>query len=241
MRLLIALLFVNSFALGRSFLPVSKVGMDTDGLTIEASLAKCQLRYNEPCVDISKSGNHSYYVASDEMVDDPDSPIWGTRSMVESCAGEVECKAQASAKACVDGRESFYNEEYSETWCNKITGYNQKTTGRKIVVVDEVKKAAHDAEQAQKIAMDNAMAAAKMAMQCGEDVKALLIVRNASKGLLPAQIKQMVSTYSEIDALLSSGSLNTAKAEIEAVTADGTIITNDDKAALVAKINECLQ
>lgn len=88
-------------------------------------------------------------------------------------------------------------------------------------------------------AMEAALAKAEKAMNCGRSVQALLLVRNAVKNLSTAQIKQLVEAYSPIKSLLDTGSLSSAGEEIQAVEADGVIITEADKLALLAKINDC--
>ena len=64
--------------------------------------------------------------------------------------------------------------------------------------------------------------------------------RNMAKSLTTAQVKTVVETYSTIQALLASGSIATAKVEIEAVTPDGTLITQADKDAILAEVNAYL-
>jgi hypothetical protein len=160
--------------------------------------------------------------------------------MVEACSGEADCELKLSEKNCVDGRWALMDAEFTETWCNKITGYSQILSGRNIVIENATTKATYEAEQAAKAQMDGAISQAKAAMECGRTVKALLMVRNAPKGLSKGQIKQMVNTYAEIDSLLESGSLATAKDEIAAITPDGTLVTEGDKTALMAEIDKCL-
>jgi hypothetical protein len=78
------------------------------------------------------------------------------------------------------------------------------------------------------------------AQKWGTLVKAEFSYRNLSKNLTLAQKKQLVVENASTIALLDSGSLSTAKAEIEATVADGILITEYDKAALIAKIDEYL-
>lgn len=88
-------------------------------------------------------------------------------------------------------------------------------------------------------AMAAAMAVAYKAIDCGKSAQALLLVRNGSKNLSTAQVKTLVSATAPIKQLLDTGSLTSALEEIQAVSADGVVITEDDKAALVNHINSC--
>jgi hypothetical protein len=81
---------------------------------------------------------------------------------------------------------------------------------------------------------------AKKMRDCGETVIDMMLVRNQSKTLNKNQVKQLVSSYKDIMALIQTGSLATAKDEIIAVNADGVLVTEADKAALVSVINSCL-
>lgn len=74
---------------------------------------------------------------------------------------------------------------------------------------------------------------------CGQSAIRWVAKNNIGKGLTTEQIKQMASTYSEINQLLMSGAIDTAKIEIQAITADGVIVTEQDKTDLLAFIAGC--
>lgn len=95
------------------------------------------------------------------------------------------------------------------------------------------------AQRTSAAALSSALRNAQKAMDCGRSAQALLLVRNATKGLTTTQIKQMVSTYSSIKQLLDTGSLVSSIEEIEEIEADGILVTESDKTALVIHINGC--
>ena len=233
-------LLLISFSASASYLPESKIGQDTNGITIYNNSGKCASVYSEKCIKIKKGYNHVYSELADEMVNDYSKPTWATRSMVEVCSGQADCEQKVSDKACVDERHALTDAEFTETWCNKITGYEQVLSGNKIIVENATKKAAYDSAKAASDAMEAAIEQAFKAINHGKRVIALLVVRNASKGLTTAQIEQMNSTYAEIKNLLETGSLVTAKEKINLITPDGTIVTEADKTALVSEINKFL-
>lgn len=176
------ILSLISFSVFGQYLPHSKIGESTDGMTIENLKQKCEKRYSEPCVSIKKIGNHPYSKLADERVEDKDSPLWGQRSLVEPCGGEINCKEKALNKECIDERQAYYNEEYSEVWCNEIVGYNTKLTGRKIVVEDPTKKALYEQAQAEK----------EVAKQAKSDRKEALkaIAKDKAKDLSKEEIEE---------------------------------------------------
>jgi len=210
--LILFLITFNAFA---NYLDKSKVGVCEDGQTVF-------MKSKPNTIKIPSGYNCAYHriVAETQMKEE-----------TESCVDEADCQAELALKECEKG-EAIYTLEPNEVYCTWIRPEQ--------VMEDASLKATYEAEQAAKAQMTGAIAQAKAAMECGKNVKALLMVRNASKGLTTAQIKTMVNTYSEVDALLESGSLNTAKEEINAISPDGALVTEGDKTALVAEIDKCL-
>lgn len=211
------------------------------------------------CVKIPTGYNKNYYDLEDEYIDDPQKPIWATRSMIESCSGEDACKALALSKMqktpvdcvaddtrldcqsqkCTDYRTSFYNAEYSEVWCNKISGFEKKLSGRKILSRNESKKTQFETTEAAKKADEMAMAAASKALDCGKKVISRMLLQNKPKSLSKAQVRNLVKTYKDIKNLLDTGSLESAREDILAVTLNPPIVTQADKDALVAELDAC--
>lgn len=128
---------------------------------------------------------------------------------------------------CVDG---------VDPWTSKVVAGD---LGEDVFVVDQKKVSAKQAAEAAAKALEVAMAQAIKAMDCGRRTQAYLLVRNATKGLSKPQVKSLVSTYRAIKDLLDTGSLASAAEEIAAITADGTIVTEQDKLALVNFLNSC--
>lgn len=74
---------------------------------------------------------------------------------------------------------------------------------------------------------------------CGESTIKFIAKNNVKKQLTVEQRRTMVQTYSGILDLLKSGSVDIAKVDIQNVTADGTIVTEQDKTDIVAFITAC--
>lgn len=150
-----------------------------------------------------------------------------------SCYQSVanNCQAIISSKTCADTDEYVANLD-NEVYCEKITGYEQKTTY--FTEIDLDKKTAYE----QRLQVEAGIKLAQQRIDHGKKVVALMVYRNALKGnLTEAQIETMVATYSNIKSLLETGSLNTAKTKISELTADGTLVTEADKTALISEIN----
>ena len=98
------------------------------------------------------------------------------------------------------------------------------------------KKTVDDAKAAREAQIASAMAA----INHGKRVIALFLVRNSTKSLTTGQVKQLNATYSAIKDLLETGSLVSAKEEINALTPDGVLVTEGDKTELIAEIDSFL-
>jgi hypothetical protein len=116
----------------------------------------------------------------------------------------------------------------------------EEEDGVEKLIVNEQKKELKDAEEKKNALLEDSIRQAKKLRDCGGRVMDVLLVRNSTKGLTTAQVKQIVATYAPVKALLETGSLNSAKEEILAVSADGLLITEEDKTALIAEINSCI-
>jgi hypothetical protein len=207
----------------------------------------CESQTSLPCYDVAACPvEHCDLV--DEIVNGE--PLYTVNNQ-QSCTLDVptiegeentktDCQLKLEALSCDENFEAILREDLLEVRCTRLDGYEQINTGRKVLAVNPSKKAAYEAQQAAKLQLETALAQARKLRECGNNVIDLLLVRNASKGLTTTQVKQIVSTYAPIQGLLQTGSLNSAKEEIQAVEADGTLVTNEDKAALTAEIDKCL-
>ena len=151
-----------------------------------------------------------------------------------SCLDEADCLAKEAEQVCTLGRVIRTE---SEVYCAIEV---LKADGKKLVVSEE-KKAAREAAEEIKAAQDAALASALKAMDCGKSAQAAMLVRNAAKNLTTAQVKQIVAAYAPIKGLLDTGSLQSAIEEIQAIQADGVLVTEADKEAIIAHINQCRQ
>jgi hypothetical protein len=151
-----------------------------------------------------------------------------------SCTDEADCLAKEAEQVCTLGKVIRTE---SEVYCAVEV---MKADGKKLVE-SESKKAAREAAAAIKAAQDAALASAMKAMDCGKSAQAAMLVRNAAKNLTTTQVKQIVAAYAPIKGLLDTGSLQSSIEEIQAIQADGVLVTEADKEAIIAHINQCRQ
>lgn len=226
------ILFLISFNLYANYIPESQVE-NCDSKTVWMKRSKCGAN----CIKLDKSYNCNYSELEDEMIDDAENPIWATRSMVEACSGQSDCEQKLADKVCVDERRAFTNAEFTETWCNKITGFAQKLSGRKIIVENSTKKSSYESDKAAKAAQEAALDSQFKDMDFGKELYAKVMLLNKSKGLSKAQRKQLRKDLKDIRDDLADGDICSAREDISALVADGTLIREEDKTAVLALID----
>lgn len=77
-----------------------------------------------------------------------------------------------------------------------------------------------------------------MDMNFGREMIAYVGVLNGAKELSTEQIAQIAQMYAPIMNLLMAGALRTARSLIEQIVPDGIIVTDEDKALLLADLND---
>jgi hypothetical protein len=236
--LIIALLF-SLTAHASNFIPVSSVVNNTQaGYSLLADCQKASAP-DEVCADIGNQPIKSFETYT-YLADDETKPI-NSKSSVEVCIDQDDCLLKIKTKVCLNDEFPIYTAEL-ELYCTKVIGYQQKTLKSirqsSVLLTDYLaQKALKDAEGIQEQKLQEKI----KLIDAGKRVVALLNLRNEPKNLTGEQIGQMVTTFASIKGLLETGSLKTAKFLIGQVVADGTIITEGDKTALIAELDRWIK
>lgn len=234
--ILLVTIFSNSYA--ENWLNHSKIKSGS----VEAYSLKtdCEKVSGEKCYDIG-SYPSSVYSETDIEVDDYSKPTY-SKIDVTSCLDEADCSAKFLAKVCSQiDYNKIKNLDLLQVYCVKLAGYEKKY--EKTITLDSQKLSAWQSQEAVKAserAREMAIQTALARVECGKRVIGLLIVRNSTKSLTTAQVGQINSIYSPIKGLIDTGSLVTAKEQMQAITPDGSLITQGDKDDLLAEITKCL-
>lgn len=237
-KIIITLLF-SLTAHASNFIPVSTVANATNAgysLLIDCQKASAS---DEVCVDIGDKPLSTYEIYSYD-VDDESKPI-NSKNNIEICADQNDCMSKAKDKICLDGEYVIYTPEL-EIYCTKVIGYHKKTLksirqSQALLTEYNAQKALKEASELQEQKLQEKI----KLIDAGKRVIALLNLRNESKNLTGEQISQMVNTFSSIKGLLETGSLKTSKFLISQVVADGTIVTEGDKTALIAELDKWIK
>jgi len=157
---------------------------------------------------------------------------------------QIECSDQSECDSKLISwiqKQEFFKGEWKEDAIGSIVSKtetdlenNEKTLyfHPSNFSVNLVDTSAEEAEQALEQAIAKKIA-------CGEATIKFIAKNNVKKQLTVEQRRTMVQTYSGILDLLKSGSVDIAKVDIQNVTADGTIVTEQDKTDIVAFITAC--
>jgi hypothetical protein len=235
-KLIIALLF-SLTAHASNFIPVSSVLNNTQaGYSLLADCKKASAP-DEVCANVEDQPISTYEVYN-YQADDETKPIY-SKSNIVPCTDEADCKIKLISFECIAPSFQVMNLELLELYCASLTGYQQKTLksirqSSALLIAYLAQKALKDAEELQEQKLQEKI----KLIDAGKRVVALLNLRNEPKNLTGEQIGQMVTTFASIKGLLETGSLKTAKYLISQVVADGVIVTDGDKTALIAELNK---
>lgn len=222
-----------------NFVASSKI--NDSNRTVYLRKGLCEQKESESCYRWERDFIPGAVELRQVQVDDLSRPIFSRREKVQSCASEAECTALLPDHCTTDWPEyeSKFDRDQMRVYCQRFLGYEQKLSDEPRLVKNDSEHATKVAEREASQQKEASIAQAMRAINCGKRVIAYLVVRNGTKNLTVPQVKSMNEAYSGIKDLLETGSLETAKTEIQAVTADGTLITEDDKSALVAELDSC--
>lgn len=222
MKTLFLLCLLSFTAFASNWVPVSKI--ESQSAQAYQLQSECQ-KSGEQCLDV---GDEPEVVSKGFASIEDD---WSAKTQVESCEGQEACQSALEALVCEVG-QAFIKGDFTEVYCSANLG--------KKLVVNSAGFASYKAQETAKAQYAAALAQAKKLRECGTQVLDLVLVRNAGKTLNTTQVKAMVGIYAPIKGLLETGSLNSAKEEVQAIEPDGTLVTVGDKAAVVSAIDSCI-
>lgn len=185
---------------------------------------------------IPSNFNCKYYRLIAVNQDDLNRPIF-TKNEVEACADQADCESKNGSKTCADGEESVIMAgDYSEIYCSKNSGsYHQLSVTK--VREDASLKSAYESAKVSSDAQKSAIKSKLQDMVIGREVYAAVRVANEAKGLSKGQKRQLRTDLAEIRDDLFDGSLCSARADVAALTPDGTLITASDVTTVLAMID----
>jgi hypothetical protein len=159
----------------------------------------------------------------------------GPKIDVTDCSGQEACQAALAEKVCKEDHVAFINDNYSEVYCIAITG--------KEMVIDSSLKSSKDAEKSLHDEEEAKIQAVLKLMECGKRGIAKISTLNDGRGLNLADrsvlAKAQLAAYEPIKNLLDVGAVAVAIATIQATEADGEIIRESDKQAVINTLQAC--
>lgn len=241
MKLLLVLLFslfsLNSFS---SWVGGSKINIENKSFYINQSA--CVIHEKESCYksdgDFIPGGLELKRINEDDRT----KPIYTRREKVLSCANKSACEALLSGYCDPDFSTytAYHDAGQGRVYCSKFLGYEQRLSSDLHLVKHSINHATKVVDRDTKEALNIALNAIRKKRMIGQGIVDLMIYRSASKALTATQRKQVLEAYALIKGLLETGNLEQAKTEIQAITPDGTLVTSDDKTALISEIDKHL-
>lgn len=157
---------------------------------------------------------------------------YNTKVNAQSCESEEDCQAKFVSLACEGLEMPIKNLDLMEVYCTEYIV--------KHYAIDNALKSSIELANAAKAAQENALKSGMEAMDKGKEIIALMAVRNVQKGLTSAQVTLFLETFKDVKSMLETGSLATAKEAINLISPDGSIVTSEDKAAIISAIDTFL-
>lgn len=236
---ILTIIFIFGFckAHAENWFPVGK----QNAKTIWVKKDRCEQVEGQACYDITGK-DLRFHEPITQMVDDQSKPIMKPPYNATNCDSDADCELKRNALECSMG--DYPTQEKNEIlpgWtlaCTGITGYQQKE--ETVLVENADLKAQVQFQDQAKNTLESQIQARTKRIGFGTRIVALMGVRNDAKNLTAEQSAGFLSTYGPIMQMLQAGALDTAKAQIEAITPDGTITTQADKDAILSEINAFL-
>lgn len=177
------------------------------------------------CYKVKEGHSCETHHVVNEIVDDPDKPVF-SKNEVEACVAieddpvtievdesvtlESSCNEKHAMKTCIDvGEYSVIAEDYSEVYCTKLLRHEKKLTGRQVVVIDEVKKAANDIKVSKKESRRNKINnGSQRRLKCSD---ALSYISGDLKDLTEEQVDTVMAQFQSVHVALKDCSTKKAK------------------------------
>lgn len=218
MKVAIIFLITSLKVFAASYIPESAInGKEPVNVVVFFDMGKCQDFHSSQCVEMPPLYNEKYYTLSDEMIDDTTRPI-NSKNEIEPCLDQSDCESKNLVKTCSDNQEQVYMaKDYSEIYCSKFLRYEQKLSGKKIVVVDDIKKAAYDLDQIAKKNKEERIARGKINRDKCKKALDYIAGANTDSGADEAAIDAMMVSFEDIHKALQSNRPNKAARLIELI------------------------
>jgi hypothetical protein len=167
-----------------------------------------------------------------ETQDDPE-----TTEVDETITLEDDCREKLAALDCTGKGEAIRAADNSEVYCSMLLRYEQKPAGYSKAVVNEALKSQWEAERAAKKAERQAVQSQVKDMDFGRQVYAAIQLLNKGKGLSKAQRRTLRQNLKTMRDDLLDGNICDVRADLVALSADGTLIREADKTAILARLD----
>lgn len=229
----IIFLFLISFTTLAQFAPVSEV--DSNSVS---RVYRSQRSCPGNCMKIPVGYNKAFHRSIERLKNDLDNPIV-SKNEAEVCLDDDDCQSKLEAKVCSDNLEKAIKRldtEPKEVYCTKTT-YNKIPSGEFYVVVDDSLKASYEAQRAVVKAEEDAVFDKMTDMTFGRSIYASVQILNKAKGLSKTQRRALRGNLKTMRDDLLDGSICDVREDLVALAADGVLIREQDKAAILAKID----
>lgn len=218
---LISILILSNVSLAGSFRSKNQL---LTGKATFTNKAKCEAHYGEPCI------NTRGYDLGEWSSIVPDTWL---KEQTQSCVDDTDCQNKLESLACTsEGFNPIKNLDLLEVYCTKFVAEHLAT--------DEALKAQIEAQKSANEALKAQVEVLVQRMASGRRVVAYLNLLVASKTpeVTKGEVRAINTKFAAISSLLKNGALESAREDIQNADLSGTILTEQDKAALLAYLDK---
>jgi len=187
------------------------------------------------CFKALEDLNCNYTEVCTTEVDDRSKPIF-EKDQIVNCLDAETCRDDYKEFTCTDPEKlKDIDLDNLQLFCFKVLGYSKKNI--KVLVNNSGLKAAYENNKSTKLAEETAIEDRLKDMEFGRRIYAIVQLSNKQKGLSIGQRRTLRANLSSIRDDLIDGNICDAKADISAISPDGTLITQSDIDSVTNEIN----
>lgn len=243
---IIFFLMFNPVSVFANFYPEKKPGAKT----VYAEKWKCEQVEGKECFETGVFGKKGYkdprfHETKTKEVNDQSKPIYKPKYNLKNCSSPEDCQS----KIAKEGKSYCQNGDYANFsknvvmpgfsyFCTGVSGYEKKTV--KEIVVNQGKKVQIETAESERKEIEKQLLQQGKNVAFGTKLIGIISMRNKSKSITRAQRRKLFKDFRGVVDFLYAGAIDDAKAEIEEITPDGTVVTQADKDAILAEINSYL-
>lgn len=177
-----------------AYIPEGKVG---SAKTVYMKKSVCEAKESDSCLFIGRDYRAEYFSKADQMIDDLEKPVY-SKNEINNC-GEYCQTIYDAGVTCLDPSENpILNLDLEQIYCSRFLRYEKKASGKKVLIIDEAKRASFEASESKRLARKKRKAKGQKARKKCKDALDYIAGGNLDSELTEEQVDAMQAAFSDI-------------------------------------------